>query len=148
MDNCVSYSELTVALNNLLNINDTSDNDNLKKNAKLLIIIIKIFSFMTMQLRCVLCFVLAPKLPPVVELVTSNFEYNSSFPETQLMVEWRVSFYLYIRIPILIQTHSHGSLMYELCVYMITNNRYPITYNFLETKYSWIGENHCLIYLI
>ncbi|XP_062618539.1 receptor-type tyrosine-protein phosphatase kappa-like isoform X3 [Saccostrea cucullata] len=31
----------------------------------------------------------APSEPPLIESVTSTFEYNSSFPETQLIVMWR-----------------------------------------------------------
>nr|XP_011451000.2 receptor-type tyrosine-protein phosphatase kappa isoform X5 [Crassostrea gigas] len=30
-----------------------------------------------------------PSQPPLIESVTSSFEYNSSFPETQLIVMWR-----------------------------------------------------------
>ncbi|XP_056018914.1 receptor-type tyrosine-protein phosphatase kappa-like isoform X9 [Ostrea edulis] len=32
----------------------------------------------------------APSQPPLIESVTSSFEYNSSFPETQLILMWRV----------------------------------------------------------
>ncbi|XP_022315948.2 receptor-type tyrosine-protein phosphatase kappa-like isoform X2 [Crassostrea virginica] len=31
----------------------------------------------------------APSQPPLIESVTSSFEYNSSFPETQLIIMWR-----------------------------------------------------------